>query len=218
MKQLTYAVLILASGCVADRFVNPNVCDMDHPCSDGRVCSPAGFCVARDAGGMDAGTFDGGTDYLRASDAADLDFGTSSFTVSAFVRPAGATADRLVNKWASTTEPGWLLDINEAVGGTATADRIRMRLRDAAGADVDFSVTAALGTNTWRHVAAVVDLNPRKHGRHVPIGGQEVVAPAALAQLRPRAVVVLNPVYREEIAAMLADLGVDADVVTDPRP
>ena len=102
-------------------------------------------------------TFDGGTDYLRASDAADLDFGTSSFTVSAFVRPAGATADRLVNKWASTTEPGWLLDINEAVGGGVTADRIRMRLRDAAGADVDFSVTAALGVNTWRHVAAVVD-------------------------------------------------------------
>ncbi|HEX7901715.1 MAG TPA: LamG-like jellyroll fold domain-containing protein [Planctomycetota bacterium] len=102
-------------------------------------------------------TFDGGTDYLRASDAPDLDFGTSSFSVAAFVRPAGATADRLVNKWASTTEPGWLFDINEAVGGGAMADRIRVRMRDAAGADVDFSVAATLGVNTWRHVAAVVD-------------------------------------------------------------
>jgi hypothetical protein len=102
-------------------------------------------------------TFDGGTDYLRAADAADLDFGTSSFTVAAFARPTTATADRFVNKWSSTTEPGWLLDLNEAVGGGVTADRIRMRLRDAAGIDLDFSVTAALGTNTWRHVAAVVD-------------------------------------------------------------
>jgi SAM-dependent methyltransferase len=62
-------------------------------------------------------------------------------------------------------------------------------------------------------VAAVVDVNPRKHGRHVPVTGHEVVGPAALASLRPRAVVVLNPVYRDEIAAMLSDVGVDAEIV-----
>ena len=64
-------------------------------------------------------------------------------------------------------------------------------------------------------IAAVVDVNPRKHGRHVPVTGQEVVAPEALVALRPRAVVVLNPVYRDEIEAMLSDLGVDAEVVTE---
>jgi SAM-dependent methyltransferase len=65
-------------------------------------------------------------------------------------------------------------------------------------------------------VAAVVDVNPRKHGRHVPVTGQEVVGPEALAPLRPRAVVVLNPLYRDEIGAMLSRLGVDAEVVTEP--
>ena len=63
-------------------------------------------------------------------------------------------------------------------------------------------------------VAAVVDVNPRKHGRHVPVTGHEVVGPETLVSLRPRSVVVLNPVYRDEIAAMLAGLGVDAEVVT----
>lgn len=65
-------------------------------------------------------------------------------------------------------------------------------------------------------VAAVVDVNPRKHGRHVPVTGHEVVGPEALVSLRPRAVIVLNPLYREEIAAMLSDVGVDAEVVTEP--
>jgi len=65
-------------------------------------------------------------------------------------------------------------------------------------------------------VMAVVDVNPRKHGRHVPVTAQQVVGPEALVAVRPRAVVVLNPVYRDEIAAMLADAGVDTEVVTGP--
>lgn len=65
-------------------------------------------------------------------------------------------------------------------------------------------------------LAAVVDINPRKHGRHVPVTAQRIVAPEALVALRPRAVVVLNPIYRDEIAAMLAKVGVDTEVLTGP--
>lgn len=65
-------------------------------------------------------------------------------------------------------------------------------------------------------IAAVVDVNSRKHGRHVPVTGQEVVGPEALVPLRPRAVVVLNPLYRDEIGAMLSGIGVDAEVVVEP--
>jgi len=64
------------------------------------------------------------------------------------------------------------------------------------------------------HITAVVDVNPRKHGRHVPVTGQEVVAPDALRRLRPRVVVLLNPVYRDEVASMLAGAGSAADLVT----
>lgn len=65
-------------------------------------------------------------------------------------------------------------------------------------------------------IAAVVDVNPRKQGRHVPLTAQEVVGPDALRRLRPHAVVVLNPIYRDEISAMLSDAGVRAELVTDP--
>lgn len=65
-------------------------------------------------------------------------------------------------------------------------------------------------------VTAVVDINPRKHGRHVPVTAQPIVAPGALAALRPRAVVLLNAVYRDEVAEMMRDAEVDAELVTEP--
>lgn len=65
-------------------------------------------------------------------------------------------------------------------------------------------------------IEAVVDVNPRKHGRYLPVSGRRVVPPTVLCELRPRAVVVLNPAYREEIAGMLAHHGVDAELVTEP--
>lgn len=64
-----------------------------------------------------------------------------------------------------------------------------------------------------RRLAAVVDVNPRKWGRYLPVTAHRVDPPERLAELRPGAVVVTNPAYREEIAARLADLGVAADLL-----
>jgi hypothetical protein len=125
--------------------------------------------------------FDGATDYVRANNAAALNFGTSSFSVSLFVRPAATTAGRLVNKWASGTEPGWIFDINESAGGTATPDRLRMRFRDAGGADLDIVVTQALGTGTYRHLVAVVDRTADILRFY--LDGAQVVADQSLAAL-----------------------------------
>lgn len=61
-------------------------------------------------------------------------------------------------------------------------------------------------------VGRVVDVNPRKHGRHVPGTGQAVVAPEALRDYRPDVVLVVNPLYRSEVAEALAQLGVNAEV------
>jgi len=63
-------------------------------------------------------------------------------------------------------------------------------------------------------VIAAVDINPRKHGMFVPGTGQPVVGPADLAQLDVRNVIVMNPLYQDEITAQLADLGLAATVVS----
>jgi SAM-dependent methyltransferase len=57
-----------------------------------------------------------------------------------------------------------------------------------------------------------VDINPQKHGRHVPGTGQQVVAPENLADLGIRLVLVMNPVYTGEIEGMVRAQGIDAEV------
>jgi len=53
-----------------------------------------------------------------------------------------------------------------------------------------------------------VDVNPRKWGKYLPLGGHAVIAPAWLTTLDVSEVVVTNPVYKDEIAQSLIDLGV----------
>lgn len=64
-----------------------------------------------------------------------------------------------------------------------------------------------------RDVAYVVDVNPNKSGLFVPGTGQRVCGPDALAGKALDAVVVMNPLYVEEIAATLRELGSDAEVI-----
>jgi SAM-dependent methyltransferase len=58
----------------------------------------------------------------------------------------------------------------------------------------------------------VVDINPHRHGKFIIGGGQEVVAPEFLKEYKPDLVVVMNPVYLEEIRADLNRMGVHADL------
>ena len=67
-------------------------------------------------------------------------------------------------------------------------------------------------------VAALVDLNPHKQGRFVPGTGHQVLAPASLADHPPDVVIVLNPQYRDEIAADLAALNIQAELLVDEVP
>lgn len=61
-------------------------------------------------------------------------------------------------------------------------------------------------------IAAVIDLNPRKAGFGVPGTSLVISEPASLVRHEVSTVMVSNPIYIDEIAQQLADLGVIAKV------
>ena len=58
----------------------------------------------------------------------------------------------------------------------------------------------------------VVDINPHMAGNHIPGIGHRYVAPAQLVQDRPDVVIIMNGVYRAEIGAQLAALGLAPEI------
>ncbi len=64
-----------------------------------------------------------------------------------------------------------------------------------------------------RWIDCLVDTNPAKQGRYLPLSGHEVIAPAALPARGITQVVVTNPRYRCEIAAAVRRLGLKCPVV-----
>jgi SAM-dependent methyltransferase len=64
-----------------------------------------------------------------------------------------------------------------------------------------------------RSLAAVVDLNPRKWGRYLPVTAHRVDPPDSLVELSPTAVIITNPAYRDEIGAQLASMGITAEIL-----
>jgi SAM-dependent methyltransferase len=67
--------------------------------------------------------------------------------------------------------------------------------------------------DTDHRLAAVVDVNPRKWGRYLPVTAHRVDSPETLAELRPGAVIITNPSYQHEIAEELRRLGVTAELL-----
>jgi SAM-dependent methyltransferase len=63
-------------------------------------------------------------------------------------------------------------------------------------------------------VDRVVDINPHKQGYFMPGFGQPIVAPSALIERPPGTVIVMNPVYRDEISAELRRMNLDPEILT----
>jgi len=59
-----------------------------------------------------------------------------------------------------------------------------------------------------------VDLNPDKHGMFMPGTGHEIVSPDRLEEQPPGLIVVMNPIYADEIAGDLARRGIETELVT----
>jgi hypothetical protein len=149
------------------------------------------------------GALHNGTDHFTAADAPALNFGTGSFTVAAWVQPAGTASVRLINKWVSA-EQGWILDLHSTTGGGAQAGSLRFRMdSNAAGGttdvdNIDYVVTNALPTtsNTWVHVAATVDRTAnqlRLYSNGAAVGAVKTL-PATLLTLSNTAVLGLGTI------------------------
>ncbi len=59
----------------------------------------------------------------------------------------------------------------------------------------------------------VVDINPHKQGKFLPGTGQEIVAPDFLTGFRPDRVIVMNPIYLDEIGQDLSRMNLTPDLV-----
>jgi hypothetical protein len=62
-------------------------------------------------------------------------------------------------------------------------------------------------------VACVVDINPHKHGKFMPGTGHPIVGPDNLTEYQPTHVIVMNPVYCDEIGRDLEKRSIDAEML-----
>lgn len=58
-----------------------------------------------------------------------------------------------------------------------------------------------------------VDINPHKHGTFMAGTGQEIVSPQFLKEYQPDLVLVMNPIYCDEISQDLHQMGVEAELL-----
>lgn len=57
-----------------------------------------------------------------------------------------------------------------------------------------------------------VDINPHKHGTYMAGTGQRIVAPEFLQEYRPDVVIVMNPIYCDEIRRTLNHMGIRVEL------
>ncbi len=69
----------------------------------------------------------------------------------------------------------------------------------------------ALGPKAAAPLAALVDLNPRKHGLTAPGIALPVIAPETLTTLAPDLVLISNALYEAEISAQVRAMGLTPD-------
>lgn len=62
-------------------------------------------------------------------------------------------------------------------------------------------------------VGCVVDINPNKHGYYQAGTQQRIVEPQYLKQFRPDVVIIMNPIYREEIKKDIDAMGLSPELL-----
>lgn len=68
--------------------------------------------------------------------------------------------------------------------------------------------------DTGATVEYAVDINPYRQGHFLPGSGIPIIGPQFLQEYKPDVVVIMNPVYREEISADLTNMGLAPEIIT----
>jgi hypothetical protein len=82
----------------------------------------------------------------------------------------------------------------------AQASGKRVALWGSGSKAVAFLTTLGVGDA----VEMVTDINPNRHNHFMPVTGQRIVGPEELGSLKPDIVIVMNRIYRDEIAKALS--------------
>ena len=103
----------------------------------------------------------------------------------------------------------------------AKLDEWRRLVRDARGngrrivlwgsgsKGVSFLTTLGIGDS----IDCAVDINPHRQGYYMPTTGQRIVPPAALKEHRPDVVIIMNAIYRDEIAGELDRMALQPEIL-----
>jgi SAM-dependent methyltransferase len=62
--------------------------------------------------------------------------------------------------------------------------------------------------------ARIVDINPHRHDKFIPGVAEKVMPPEFLSSYRPDVVIVMNPVYKDEIEESLSSMGLKPEIIT----
>jgi SAM-dependent methyltransferase len=108
-----------------------------------------------------------------------------------------AASERLISRWRRV--------IDETI-----SEGKRVALWGSGSKAVGFLSTLGIADD---RVPYVVDINPRKQGTFLPGTAQRIVGADAMRDFRPDVVIVMNPVYRDEIRRDLDARGLKPDVV-----
>jgi len=120
--------------------------------------------------------------------------------VTAIVRMSGSFAAAVTRSRAA-----WLIRLRDwAAAGRRTV------LWGSGSKAVAFLTTPVVHDE----IEHVVDINPYRVGKFLPVTGQRIVSPAFLRDYRPDNVIIMNPIYRAEIERELARQRCEPNIYT----
>lgn len=123
----------------------------------------------------------------------DIDMNISNQTISEFREKCSYKIDYWLKKIQSFNHDGQRIVIWGS-GSKAVAFLTTLKLTD--------------------EIEYLVDINPYKHGKYIPGTGHEIIDPKFLKQYKPHKIIIMNPVYYDEIRRKLDDLNVKADLLS----
>jgi hypothetical protein len=67
--------------------------------------------------------------------------------------------------------------------------------------------------NIKDEIQYVIDLNPRKMGMFITGTGQQIVSPNQLSKIEPDTIIIMNPIYQQEIGQLVKDIGLEPEIL-----